>query len=299
MGSSIPVPGVWHQRCHRSPLQAPIGSAGQAPRRRRPKPFDYGDLRLHPVALSADEVDRYYRGFANAILWPLFHGRLRKVELNRAWWHSYRIVNRRFADRCRTDRPARRHGVGARLPPAARPGDDPREASRPAHRPVPAHPVPQRAAVLDAAVAQGSHQGHARRRRARASRSPRMSPTSLPPPSDWSAPRIRGHTLFDGVHVGRCRCVPDLRRLRPLGRARREGRGTSRAPSRRISASIRSSSASTGSTTPRASRNGCGRSVSCSTRVARHREVHVRAGRGAEPCRRRRATKTSAKRSRR
>jgi trehalose 6-phosphate synthase len=61
------------------------------------KQFDYGDLRLHPVALSADEVDRYYRGFANAILWPLFHGRLRKVELKRAWWHSYRIVNRRFA----------------------------------------------------------------------------------------------------------------------------------------------------------------------------------------------------------
>ena len=61
------------------------------------KPFDHEDLRLHPVALSPDEVDRYYRGFANAILWPLFHGRLRKVELNRAWWHSYRIVNRRFA----------------------------------------------------------------------------------------------------------------------------------------------------------------------------------------------------------
>jgi alpha,alpha-trehalose-phosphate synthase [UDP-forming] len=61
------------------------------------KQFDRGDLRLHPVALSNDEVDRYYRGFSNAILWPLFHGRLRTVELNRAWWHSYRIVNRRFA----------------------------------------------------------------------------------------------------------------------------------------------------------------------------------------------------------
>jgi len=63
----------------------------------RLKQFDYGDLRLHPVALSADEVERYYQGFANSILWPLFHGRLRRVELDRAWWHSYRIVNRRFA----------------------------------------------------------------------------------------------------------------------------------------------------------------------------------------------------------
>ena len=61
------------------------------------KPFEHGDLQLHPVALSPDEVDRYYRGFSNAILWPLFHGRLRKVELRREWWHSYRIVNRRFA----------------------------------------------------------------------------------------------------------------------------------------------------------------------------------------------------------
>jgi trehalose 6-phosphate synthase len=61
------------------------------------KPFDHEGLHLHPVAMSHDEVERYYRGFANAILWPLFHGRLRKVELNRAWWHSYRIVNRRFA----------------------------------------------------------------------------------------------------------------------------------------------------------------------------------------------------------
>jgi alpha,alpha-trehalose-phosphate synthase [UDP-forming] len=72
-----------------------VGWAG--PDSGRPKQFDHGDLRLHPVVLSDDEVDRYYRGFSNEILWPLFHGRLRRVELNRAWWHSYRIVNRRFA----------------------------------------------------------------------------------------------------------------------------------------------------------------------------------------------------------
>jgi len=72
-----------------------VGWAG--PEAVRPKPFDHGDLRLHPVSLSSDEVDRYYRGFSNAVLWPLFHGRLRRVELNRAWWNSYRVVNRRFA----------------------------------------------------------------------------------------------------------------------------------------------------------------------------------------------------------
>ncbi len=72
-----------------------VGWAG--PEAGRLKPFDHGDLRLHPVALSAEDVERYYQGFSNAVLWPLFHGRLRRVELNRAWWHSYRIVNRRFA----------------------------------------------------------------------------------------------------------------------------------------------------------------------------------------------------------
>jgi alpha,alpha-trehalose-phosphate synthase [UDP-forming] len=72
-----------------------VGWAG--PESRRHKPFDHGDLHLHPVTLSADDVVRYYQGFANAVLWPLFHGRLRRVELYRAWWHSYRIVNRRFA----------------------------------------------------------------------------------------------------------------------------------------------------------------------------------------------------------
>ena len=61
-------------------------------------PFDYGALRLDPVSLSADEISSYYDGFANAILWPLFHGRLRRVELNRGWWRSYRAVNERFAN---------------------------------------------------------------------------------------------------------------------------------------------------------------------------------------------------------
>ncbi|MGZ4791364.1 MAG: alpha,alpha-trehalose-phosphate synthase (UDP-forming) [Ilumatobacteraceae bacterium] len=73
-----------------------VGWAG--PDAAKPKPFDHGELRLHPVALSPDDVDRYYRGFSNAVLWPLFHGRLRRVELKRAWWNSYRVVNRRFAN---------------------------------------------------------------------------------------------------------------------------------------------------------------------------------------------------------
>jgi trehalose 6-phosphate synthase len=63
----------------------------------RSKTIEYNDQRLDPVALSAAEVEKYYEGFANSILWPLFHGRLRRVEVRRSWWHSYRVVNQRFA----------------------------------------------------------------------------------------------------------------------------------------------------------------------------------------------------------
>ena len=59
--------------------------------------FSHGPLRLHPVLLSPDDLERYYRGFSNSVLWPLFHGRLRPVDLDRSWWHSYRSVNERFA----------------------------------------------------------------------------------------------------------------------------------------------------------------------------------------------------------
>jgi trehalose 6-phosphate synthase len=56
-----------------------------------------GELRAHPLTLSEQEESRYYAGFANSVLWPLFHGRLKREELNRTWWRTYRQVNERFA----------------------------------------------------------------------------------------------------------------------------------------------------------------------------------------------------------
>ncbi len=61
------------------------------------QPFTLDGIRIRPVGLSALEAARYYGGFANSVLWPLFHGRLRREEMNRAWWRSYRAVNERFA----------------------------------------------------------------------------------------------------------------------------------------------------------------------------------------------------------
>ena len=60
-------------------------------------PFTFGDIRLHPITLSNTEARRYYLGFSNSVLWPLFHGRVRREEMSRAWWRTYRGVNERFA----------------------------------------------------------------------------------------------------------------------------------------------------------------------------------------------------------
>src|SRR5690348_13772164 len=70
------------------------GSAGEAP-----EPFEFNGMSLVPIALTEEEVDRYYEGMSNASLWPLYHDVVEKPEYHRAWWDAYVQVNRRFADR--------------------------------------------------------------------------------------------------------------------------------------------------------------------------------------------------------
>jgi trehalose 6-phosphate synthase len=53
---------------------------------------------LHSVALSAEEVEKYYLGFSNETLWPLFHDLLGHCHFNRDNWLFYGTVNRRFAE---------------------------------------------------------------------------------------------------------------------------------------------------------------------------------------------------------
>ena len=54
---------------------------------------------LLPIGLSAAQVRDYYRGFANATMWPLLHNAIEKPRFERAWWRAYQEVNRVFADR--------------------------------------------------------------------------------------------------------------------------------------------------------------------------------------------------------
>jgi trehalose 6-phosphate synthase len=58
---------------------------------------------LEAVTLTEDEVQNYYFGFSNEILWPLFHDLPSRCNFEQIYWENYRQVNRKFA-----------HAVGAR-----------------------------------------------------------------------------------------------------------------------------------------------------------------------------------------
>ncbi len=55
-------------------------------------------LRLVAVPLTSDQVTRYYEGYSNGVLWPLFHYLLDQVPLQVSDWDSYVEANQLFAD---------------------------------------------------------------------------------------------------------------------------------------------------------------------------------------------------------
>lgn len=52
---------------------------------------------LKPVMLTEDEVEKYYYGFSNEILWPLFHDFHSRCNFDPEYWVSYQKVNQKFA----------------------------------------------------------------------------------------------------------------------------------------------------------------------------------------------------------
>lgn len=69
-----------------------IGVASEIPQRCRERGIDYATLDL-----STEDVDDYYRGFANRVLWPLLHSRLDLVDYERGCSDGYQRVNAAFA----------------------------------------------------------------------------------------------------------------------------------------------------------------------------------------------------------
>jgi trehalose 6-phosphate synthase/phosphatase len=55
--------------------------------------------RCTPVFLTQKQLDAFYNGYSNSVLWPLFHNlgkHLPEETRRRAWWQVYRHVNRKF-----------------------------------------------------------------------------------------------------------------------------------------------------------------------------------------------------------
>jgi trehalose 6-phosphate synthase/phosphatase len=56
------------------------------------------DMNLMPVFLTQDEINQYYEGFSNEILWPVFHYMSTYARYQQSYWDSYCTVNRKFCE---------------------------------------------------------------------------------------------------------------------------------------------------------------------------------------------------------
>ena len=56
------------------------------------------EMRLVAVPLTGAQVARYYEGYSNGVLWPLFHYLLDQIPLQVRDWDAYLEVNEQFAD---------------------------------------------------------------------------------------------------------------------------------------------------------------------------------------------------------
>jgi len=52
---------------------------------------------LKAISLSQQEVSKFYSGFANEIIWPLFHDMPSRCNFDPEYWEFYQRVNRKFA----------------------------------------------------------------------------------------------------------------------------------------------------------------------------------------------------------
>jgi trehalose 6-phosphate synthase/phosphatase len=53
---------------------------------------------LKPVFLTQEEINLYYEGFSNEVLWPVFHYMPTYARYQEQYWDSYTAVNRKFCE---------------------------------------------------------------------------------------------------------------------------------------------------------------------------------------------------------
>lgn len=51
----------------------------------------------YPVFLKSDQIDKFYSGYSNSTLWPLFHYFTKEAKYDAAYWEMYKTVNKEFA----------------------------------------------------------------------------------------------------------------------------------------------------------------------------------------------------------
>lgn len=51
-----------------------------------------------PVSLTSEEVEKFYYGFSNRTIWPLFHYFMEYTEFETEHWEAYKQVNQKYAD---------------------------------------------------------------------------------------------------------------------------------------------------------------------------------------------------------
>ncbi len=55
-------------------------------------------LKCHPVFIPSKQLDKFYNGFCNKILWPLFHGFASYAVYDKSFWENYVAVNNLFCE---------------------------------------------------------------------------------------------------------------------------------------------------------------------------------------------------------
>ncbi len=76
----------WPGSPHDADLEVPLRQAS----------VDIG-YKLKPVMLSEEDIDKYYHGLSNEVIWPLFHDLQSRCNFDSEYWSSYQEVNKKFA----------------------------------------------------------------------------------------------------------------------------------------------------------------------------------------------------------
>ncbi len=58
-----------------------------------------GTFELKPIFMTAEERSRFYCGFSNEVLWPLFHDLQSRCNFDPAYWDIHLTLNQRFAEK--------------------------------------------------------------------------------------------------------------------------------------------------------------------------------------------------------